>query len=62
MSKNVPFKFDEACQKAFRELKNRLLSAPILIHYRATKLETDSSDGGVVGAVLSQLYDSVRGG
>jgi transposase InsO family protein len=57
--KNVPFKFDEACQKAFRELKNRLLSAPILIHYRpnrATKLETDSSDG-VVGAVLSQLYE-----
>jgi RNase H-like domain found in reverse transcriptase len=59
MSKNVPFKFDEACQKAFRELKNRLLSVPILIHYRpnrATKLETDSSDG-VVGAVLSQLYE-----
>ena len=57
--KNVPFKFDEACQKAFRELKNRLLSAPVLIHYRpnrATKLETDSSDG-VVGAVLSQLYE-----
>jgi hypothetical protein len=52
-------KNDEACQKAFRELKNRLPSAPILIHYRpnpATKLEPDSSDG-VVGAVLSQLYE-----
>ena len=48
--KNVPFKFDEACQRAF---------TPILIHYRpnrATKLETDSSDE-VVGAVLSQLYE-----
>jgi hypothetical protein len=57
--KTVPFKFDEACQKAFRELKNLLLSAPILIHYRlnrATKFETDSSHG-VVGAVLSQLYE-----
>jgi hypothetical protein len=57
--KDIPFKFDEACQRAFRELKSRLLSAPVLIHYgpnRATKLETDSSDG-VVGAVLSQLYE-----
>ena len=29
--KNTPFKFDEPCQTAFRESKNRLLSAPILI-------------------------------
>ena len=28
--KNIPFKFDEACERAFRELKTRLLSAPFL--------------------------------
>jgi len=60
VKKNIPFNFDSACSKAFKELKRKLLSAPILIHYRPdrpTRLETDSSDG-VVAAVLSQLYEN----
>jgi transposase InsO family protein len=58
--KDTPFVFDEKCHAAFKELKKRLLSAPVLIHYRPdrpTKLETDASDG-VVAAVLSQLCDN----
>lgn len=58
-SKNVPFIFDHTCEKSFKELKARLLSAPVLVHYRpdrSTRLETDSSDG-VVAAVLMQLCE-----
>nr|XP_016485507.1 PREDICTED: RNA-directed DNA polymerase homolog [Nicotiana tabacum] len=29
--KDVPFKFDDACLKAFEELKGRLVTAPIII-------------------------------
>jgi transposase InsO family protein len=57
--KDVPFKFDTACHESFKKLKELLISAPVLIHYRPnrpTRLETDSSDG-VVAAVLSQLYE-----
>ena len=42
--------------EAFRQLKDRLLSAPILCYFdrsRSTKLETDSSNR-VLGGVLSQ--------
>jgi transposase InsO family protein len=55
---NIPFIFDQACQEAFEELKNRLASAPILRHYDPnleSMLETDASDG-VVAGVLSQLH------
>jgi hypothetical protein len=55
---NIPFIFDLDCSKAFQELKERLLSAPILRHYDPeleTMLETDASDG-VVASVLSQLH------
>lgn len=44
---------------AFEELKQRLMSAPVLAHFyhdRPTKVETDASDG-VVAGVLSQLQD-----
>lgn len=54
--KGVPLIWDQACQEAFQALKQALTSAPILSHYdpgRATRLETDASDG-VIGAVLSQ--------
>src|SRR5436190_8221689 len=55
---NVPFVFDQACQEAFGEIKNRLVSAPILRHYDPnleSMLETDASDG-IVAGVLSQLH------
>ncbi|XP_070046948.1 uncharacterized protein [Nicotiana tomentosiformis] len=31
LEKDIPFKFDDACQKAFEELKGRLVIAPIII-------------------------------
>jgi hypothetical protein len=56
--KDTPFIFDTKCSEAFQELKERLLSAPILRHYDPeleTILETDASDG-VVAGILSQLH------
>lgn len=54
--KEIPFRFDEGCRKAFEELKTRLTTTPILGHYdpqRQTMLELDASDG-VVAGILSQ--------
>lgn len=53
---DVSFQWDVNCQTAFDELKRRLISAPILRHYRPelpTRIETDASDE-VVAGVLSQ--------
>jgi len=49
-------------EKAFRELKEKFTSAPILAHFDAQKpvlIETDPSDF-VIGAVLSQRDDEER--
>ena len=57
--KDQPFVWDEACSKSFQELKDRVVSAPILRHFDPKKqavLETDSSDW-VTGGVLSQHDD-----
>ena len=57
--KNTVFAWDSACDVAFRELKSRVLEAPILCHFDREKqcyLETDSSDT-VNGGVLSQKQD-----
>ena len=53
---NQPFIFDTRCEQAFKELKRRLVSAPLLCHFDSSlpiRLETDASDG-VVAGVLSQ--------
>ena len=58
--KNQPFKFDTACEQAFRELKRRLVSAPLLVHFDPnlpSMLETDASDG-VIAGVLYQRQSS----
>jgi len=55
--KDVVFVFDENCEEAFKELKARLTSAPILGHYdpeRETMLELDASDG-ITAGIFSQL-------
>jgi transposase InsO family protein len=55
---HTPFIFDNDCQNAFQELKERLVTAPILRHFQEnldTRLETDASDS-VVAAVLSQKH------
>ena len=55
---NTPFIFDNNYIEAFEELKDRLTSSLILRHYDLDLkliLETDASDGVVVG-VLLQLH------
>ena len=54
------FRWNEAAQEAFEELKRRFISAPILKHFDPelqTVLETDASDFAI-GAVLSQYHGS----
>jgi len=54
----MPFTFDNKYIKAFKELKNRLISSLILHHYDLDlklMLEIDAFNGVVVG-VLSQLH------
>lgn len=60
--KNIPFKFDTACQEAFDKLKDALIQAPILVYFRYDRehmLETDSSDG-VTAAILSEQDPETR--
>ena len=48
--------FDTPCKQAFKELKRRLVAAPLLCYFNyalLTRLETDASDS-VVAGVLSQ--------
>jgi len=54
----MPFIFNNNYIKAFKELKDRLISSLILYHYNLNlklMLEIDASDGVVVG-ILSQLH------
>ena len=54
---DAKWKWGKAQQNAFDELKDKLSSAPVLMHYDAElplKLDTDASDYGV-GAVISHI-------
>jgi predicted aspartyl protease/transposase InsO family protein len=56
---NVPFNWDEDCQKAFETIKDRLTNAPVLKHYKPelpTRIETDASNE-VVAGILSQEHE-----
>jgi hypothetical protein len=57
--KGRTFEWTNECQTAFEELKNRLVSSPILAHPDFSKkfiLDTDASTEAI-GAVLSQEID-----
>jgi hypothetical protein len=53
--RDVDFQFTDDCHGAFKELKRRLIKAPVLDHYdpeRETMLETNASDGVLAGVLL----------
>ena len=57
--KNVPFVWDESCQKSFDILKAKISSPEVLVPFNPnlpTFLTTDASDVGI-GAMLSQLQN-----
>lgn len=59
LRKNQPFIWSEDCSKSFNEIKERLISAPILTCPDFSKhfyLQTDASDFGL-GAVLTQFHE-----
>nr|XP_033517144.1 uncharacterized protein LOC117281413 [Nicotiana tomentosiformis] len=56
LEKDMSFKFDDACLKAFEELKKKLVSAPIIVApdwNEPFELVCDANDGAI-GAVLGQ--------
>ncbi len=56
--KNVPFVWDETCQRAFETIKNKLVSAPVLVRADLSRpfvVETDASQHHVAGVLLQ--YD-----
>ena len=60
--KGVPFSWGEAEEDAFKTLRKRFYSAPVLTHWDpalATFLETDCS-GFAIGGALLQERDGVR--
>ncbi|PIN11693.1 DNA-directed DNA polymerase [Handroanthus impetiginosus] len=61
LEKDIPFKFDDACLYAFNDLKEKLISAPIITVPDWTfpfELICDASDFAI-GAVLRQRKDKI---
>ena len=59
--KELPFVFDDQCLRAFKELKSRLVSSPLLAHFAPelpSRLETDASEGVIAGVLSQQHPDS----
>ena len=59
LEKDVEFKFDDACLKAFEELKRKLVSAPIMMapDWALPFIVMCDASDYVVGAVLGQKKD-----
>lgn len=64
LKKDVPFQWTSACERAFQQLKNSLVSSPVLAYpcFNSSDplvLETDASVRGL-GAVLSQCQEDEK--
>jgi transposase InsO family protein len=62
LRKGNVYKWTPDCQRAFQELKDRLISAPILAYPNFTqpfRLYTDASTSGL-GAILAQIQDGIE--
>lgn len=58
MCKDQPWKWENECEKAFTELKKKLASTEVLVHYDPSlplKLACDASSYGI-GAVISHIF------
>jgi hypothetical protein len=58
--KTGPFEWTEAANDAFRVLKDRFSTAPLLVHFewaRRTRIEVDAS-GKAIGGICTQAYES----
>nr|XP_016502627.1 PREDICTED: uncharacterized protein LOC107820800 [Nicotiana tabacum] len=61
LEKDVTFKFDEACLKAFEELKEKLVATPIIVApdwYLSFEFMCDASDHAI-GEVLAKRKDKM---
>ncbi|XP_070039475.1 uncharacterized protein [Nicotiana tomentosiformis] len=61
LEKDIPFKFDDACLRAFKELKNILVTAPIIIApnwAQLFELMCDASDV-TIRAILGQRREKI---
>lgn len=57
---NVPFRWTDECQRIFEDLKNQLITAPVLALYsptRETELHCDASAKGFGGILLQRQDD-----
>ena len=62
MKNNIPFIFNNNYIEAFKELKDQLTSSLILRYYNLDLkliLETDASNGVVVGVLLQLYLDNI---
>jgi len=58
--KDQPFNFNTIYKKAFNDLKEQLISAPVLAHFhleRPLMLETNASDGAIAGVFSQKQSD-----
>ena len=63
LQKRVPFKWDERCEEAFKNLKSILVSSPVLCtpnFSKQFKLQVDACDVGVGGVLYQEDDDNVE--
>jgi hypothetical protein len=63
LRKNVPFEWDDNCDKAFNTLKTAFTTAPILTHYSPDQpviIETDASDFAIAAIISHPDKDNPK--